>query len=692
MVELNKILTEGDVDSKFIPHLMKKLGYKNNDIYFKERFSFVQGSKKTTKEVDALIKLLGEIMFIIESKSPKNNLTEDNLKQADFYAFSLGAKYSLLTNSKRLILRGYDRHNKKKTIIDEKINDNSYEKVISILEDYIGINNVKRNSSFKIGLTKDIQSIERDFSIDLKKIHNIIRKRDKLDPNDSFSELSKLLFIKISEEHLNIKNRYTYSSFIEAKEKDMAKIYIEKIFSDAIIKFPKIFDNTEHINLSDNSIIEAIKILEKYDIFKLPIDIKGRAFESFLSSTLRGKGLGQFFTPRELVHFIIKSTKLKCDDIVLDLACGTGGFLIFAFNNMVELINKTPKNIITNKKKQIEHIRNNNFFGVDAEPKASRIAKMNMSIWGDGENVFRGNGLSNNSFNHVKYPFIDKKVDLILMNPPFGMDEDDNEILKLYNMSSYTKKTQSLFLERAIDLLRKNGRISMVIPNSILTSSENKLLRERIAKELNIKAIVSLPKFAFKVSGADVSTSIIFLDKETHKKDYVLLFDAEDIGYDAAGRSTRTKNYETDLDKISKMMKKNSFLNHELGIKINKKDFVKEKRWDPAFFILKKKLDNIGKKWVPLSTWINATSKSITPANDDPNGKYSILVVSNEKGIHVDPKKNYLDGVDIDIKYKIVKNKTISFNPYRVNVGSIGMVIDNQDTSQKYNFKCISYI
>lgn len=673
-IEFKNIITEGDVETKFVTKILSYLGFNDDNIFWKKTFKFKNGSKWETKEVDTYVEIDREKLLIIESKAPNVKL-DDGVSQADFYAFGLETRYSLITNSNQLILRGYSSNNKKINLIDTTISEQNFKFVLKNLYTYIGIDNIKRNIEIKID-NNEIET-EKNFITDLRKCHTIIRKNDKLDPNDAFKEMSKLLFIKISEESRlknKLSDRYSYKKFIESKKDDLQKVYINKIFKDMINKFPKIFDKNEQIELSDNSITEIVKILEKYDIFSLPIDIKGRAFESFLSNTLRGKGLGQYFTPRPIVEFMVNMIDFNIDDIVVDLACGTGGFLIAAFNKILKLINSTPKNIIKNKDEYINEIRFSNFFGIDAEPKAARTAKMNMAIWGDGENVYRGNGLSlkDNSFEEYRF---NSGVDVILMNPPFGQEETDKQILKMYNLSKNTKKTETLFIEKAIKLLNNNGRLAIVVPDTILTSDSNKETREFIFSNCRINSIVSLPKFAFKQSGADVQTSIIFLEKIKITKSYkIFLAKAENIGYSPSGKSTLKNNEKSDLELIMKQYR-NNIVDENKTMWIDSKSILAD-RWDSRYYIFYNEIDKIDKKLIKLDNYIEESGKLIDPTLN-PNDVFNILTITNDEGVILkqdDPNKFEVMGVEFTQKYKKVKTKDIVYNPYRVNVGSIDII------------------
>ena len=139
--------------------------------------------------------------------------------------------------------------------------------------------------------------------------------------------------------------------------------------------------------------------------------------------------------------------EVSLSDVLLDFSCGSGGFLINAYERMrgeVDLIpTGTLRRLGQTREALIEDIKNQQIFGIDAEPRAARTARMNMLLWGDGRCVTRGNALSDKDFSGEPYPiqpYDDKNeasgCSLILANPPFGAREKDMKVLKKYRFGS----------------------------------------------------------------------------------------------------------------------------------------------------------------------------------------------------------------------------------------------------------------
>ena len=262
---------------------------------------------------------------------------------------------------------------------------------------------------------------------------------------------------------------------------------------------------------------------------------------------MRGKALGQFFTPRSIVELGAALANIKVSeshiDKVLDGCCGTGGFLIEALQQMRNKIKINPKINEVKKKELIKQITNESLHGIDAalEPDLSKIARINMYLHNDGgSKVFRYDGLETNirpdkSDNNIIKNEIrelsknlkNNTFDVILTNPPFSMwyevnDEAQKEIVSSYELLKFNNsgkfrnrlRTSEMFIERYKDLLKPGGKLISVIDETILSSENYKYVRDYIKKYFLIHAIISLHGDAFQMSKARVKTALIYLIKK----------------------------------------------------------------------------------------------------------------------------------------------------------------------------------
>lgn len=699
--DLSTIRSESDVEIKVVLPILNLIGYENNDIIMRCPVTFNQGRQIITKEADMVLKKNGKNYIVIENKNPYEKIDDEVVAQLDSYAFGLSCKYGVICNGKNLIIRNYLDGNQKEEIYRSTIPELDFETLFVLIG--------KEDKIFDLAVNKimehSVQKQAKDFSTTLKRIHKNIRDIDKLDPTGAFDGWSKLLFMKIYEEKWTEKTgiiRFDYKTFIAQKKLDKAESFINDTFMETKKAFPKIFEDVnESIGLS----IEAIeKILEELDgqkLLDIPYDVKGQAFEIFLSSTFRGKGLGQFFTPRPVVNMMVNLVNPSINERFLDPACGTGGFLIRVYNDIVKKVNNLTKSELNNmhktKEELIEQIKENNFFGIDAEPRAAKTAKMNMIMWGDGENVYRGNGLDNWSKKGEKYPFGREDISLILANPPFGATEKDENILSNYSlyMDSKITKTECLFVERAINCLSAGGKLAIVLPDAILGSQSLVNVRELIKEKTIIKAIVSLPNHTFSVSGVQtINSSVVYLEKKSkanmNDNSYsIFMAVAQNIGYDPTGRPTVKNNQKTDLDLIVESY--NNYLNGKYNIdsdyfEIDNNSFVINSslikdRIDSRYYWFNHELNKRNFTRVPLSNYVEILNEKIDPIQF-PDTTFDILTVSNKYGIMLDeedPKKCNVPGEEFTQKYKVVHSGDIVYNPYRINVGSIGIVGEEYD-------------
>ncbi len=324
-------------------------------------------------------------------------------------------------------------------------------------EDLTNAKKIKELLSQTKAFTRD------EFSKLLSTCHNIIRNNDKLSPEAAFDEISKVLFIKIRYERDNtgtqIFSKEEFKKLREAYDKTKSKQslpFYQQLFERTKEDYAKddLFEPNDTIRIKEASFEAIVKELEVYNLSRTADDIKGIAFEKFLGKTFRGE-LGQFFTPRSIVDFMVALLDPEEGEAVCDPCCGSGGFLIKAF----EYVREKIENDIQNAKEQIKNqlfdeqynalsekkrlaideqvdkyftilnkeldttatdsrlklLSHDCIFGTDANPRMARTAKMNMIMHGDGHGgVHHHDGLLN--VNGI----FENRFDVILTNPPFG--------------------------------------------------------------------------------------------------------------------------------------------------------------------------------------------------------------------------------------------------------------------------------
>lgn len=744
--------SERDIETKLLqPLFSQTLGYPDKELKFAVPVKLTFGREKKTKEADLVAYRNGKPVIVVEAKKPTETL-QSGIDQVDSYAFALQTPYSVVTNGRGFILRGYYSFNSRINILEESVDDlkkDGWKK----LKDMISFASVLASISEKENKPVEISEEKiKDYRRFFRSVHNIIRDGDKLDPAASFDEMSKILFLKAAEDEWVKKKKsqpvLTLEKIEEWEKMDKGMDFVNTWFSEAANEFfPDVFNQEiAKINLSLDTLKEVLKATRNFHVKNGDVDVKGRAFEEFLPTQLRGKGLGQYFTPRPVVNFMTELAEISIHDVVVDFACGSGGFLINAFERMQRLVDQLPngtwQRLGVDKDDFMDDIKDQQLHGIDAEPRAARTAKMNMLMWGDGRRVVRGNALDIADFNGKQYEpheYDPKKKDsgctMILANPPFGSSEKKQDILRRYELGSRqtertSQKTEILFLEKGVKLLRPQGKMLIVIPQGILSNESYDYVRDFLHSEVEIRAIVSLPTHTFVQSGVQtVKTCVLYVQKFTEEKkrlydekmkgktieevrtmlrndpdfDYpIFMGTAEFIGYEPSGRSIKDKDEKTDLDLLLLDYQHQQILSRpdvdliefaksnydekplrridqvvrgtQKGLKTSfmVKLSQSEDRFDPPFYLMRYQAGNMLAAFEPLAGKIEKGGVRFQPTTEDEkDAEYPIVSVTNDGKVSLN---EYVKGEDFTQSYKRVQAGDIVYNPYRVNIGSIGVV------------------
>jgi type I restriction enzyme M protein len=433
---------------------------------------------------------------------------------------------------------------------------------------------------------------EDEFADLLQSCHNVIRNRESHDPTKAFDETAKILFVKVwVERELKAKRQRKNIFSVKFLESQVGDDPLNDLFSKTKAHYNKdaLFSEGEKINLRPETGKEIVRLLEKYNLSDTSEDIKGIAFERFLGRTFRGE-IGQFFTPRPIVEFMIRAIDPQEGDVICDPASGSGGFLIRFFEIVRQKIlsaadadyrafeakigsdeslsEEQKAALLLEKYQEIQlsidqkqkgsrlwHLANRCIYGTDKNDRMARTSKMNMIMHGDGHGgVHHWNGFLN--VNGI----FDGRFDAILTNPPFGAKVEYTEnileadinlpsdleqhyadvygqpyvrarerltaavnkpIVSLFDLPVGEKgsiKTEILFLERCLNLLKPGGRMGIVLPEGVLNNPSVEYVRLFIEDRGRLKAVISLPPETFVASGATVKTSLLFLRKFTEEE------------------------------------------------------------------------------------------------------------------------------------------------------------------------------
>lgn len=424
--------------------------------------------------------------------------------------------------------------------------------------------------------TQDLIAVSREeLRSAIRKCHQTLWEGGRRSPITAFGEFSKLVFIKYRDEKNPVLRSGEPYAFQRRDEEtaDALANRIRKLYREEQEKEPNVF--TESINIDPLVLAQCVEHLEGISLKETELDTKGVAFEEFMGSFFKGD-FGQYFTPRELIAFAVEILGPKQSDLILDPACGSGGFLLYALDHVRRQANEYHDTGTVEHFQFWHDFAQNNLFGIEINEELARVAKMNMIIHDDGHTNIIGQDALDfpDNIKEKNQHISEAKFDLILTNPPFGAvvkrTEKGDGYLDQFELMGYlgknyplfteitgsgddslksvksraSIKTEIAFLERIHAFLKPGtGRSAVVLPDGILTNSSLQGVRHWLLNHFQILAVVSLPSFAFSHYDAGVKASLVFLrrlaDGEIIADDTpIFMALAENIGYDSTGRKT----------------------------------------------------------------------------------------------------------------------------------------------------------
>lgn len=382
-----------------------------------------------------------------------------------------------------------------------------------------------------------------------RRCHNYIAGNQGLQKPQAFWEFLKLIFCKIHDERHNDEVEFYAGANERHGVNGPLKVQkrIEALFEQVQDDYPTIFKASEGIELKPVVLAYLVSQLQMYSLLESDIDVKGRAYEEIVGSNLRGDR-GEFFTPRNICSMAVSMLNPSEKQLILDPACGTGGFLITAMNHVIEKIHTAevakwgdkPERAETAIRERIKKFAGQFIVGLDFNPELVKASKMNMVMNNDGAGgLFQANSLEPPI---VWDPNLRKRglignVDLIFTNPPFGskIPVTDMAILEQYDLGhswSYDKASdrwtmggqvqksqppEILFIERCIKLLKPGiGRAAIVLPDGILGSPGLGYVRDWILRNAKILASIDLHPDTFQPF-VSVQTSILVIQRKTQE-------------------------------------------------------------------------------------------------------------------------------------------------------------------------------
>lgn len=325
---------------------------------------------------------------------------------------------------------------------------------------------------------------------------------------DYLTQLTYILFLKMDDEReaygfeSSIPEGYKWQDLLELSGEDLVDKYEEIL--DELAKKDGLIGTifTKASNKIDRPVLLAkvIEMVASENWYMMEGDLKGAIYESILEKNGQDKksGAGQYFTPRALIKAMVDVIDPKITETVADPACGTGGFLLAAYEHM-----KPQSKEIAKQKFLKEHA----FFGADNTPLVVTLASMNLylhDIGTESSPIVCQDSLIDKS---------DKMFDVILANPPFGTRPQGS--VEVYaNRPEFVKTSdnQVNFLQHIMSIVKTGGRVAVVLPDNVLTDGgATAKVREKLLKDFNLHTILRLPTGIFYANG--VKTNVLFFEK-----------------------------------------------------------------------------------------------------------------------------------------------------------------------------------
>ncbi|MFA5423328.1 MAG: N-6 DNA methylase [Phycisphaerae bacterium] len=592
--------SEAQVETRLLAPLFSDLGYPASAILPKKKLKPLvihDGVKTMPKEVDfLLLRPDKSAKVVVDAKVPNEDIFK-HWGQVASYALSYNRnkkdeeriKWLLISNGHITCLF---KHDSNTPIVTLKLSD-----FTSGSPPYVSLRGQIKYHGVSIAPSKNTLQFESIVPEKLNRLfqeaHDYVWKKEKLHPVDAFFEFCKFIFLKIREdkkrEVLDDIESYKLpmtTDWLNAQSKTSAHPVRDVLFQqlrndleDSVKRGEKrrIFDLNETLKLSAGTCKELIRRFEKINLSSIDEDLNGRMFEVFLNAAVRGKALGQYFTPRSVVDFMTRiglyGVDVATPPRIIDACCGTGGFLIEAMAHLLSSLRNDTRFNRREKEERRNRICNEMLFGVDANERVARIARINMYLHGDGgSHIFCADGLDREQL--ISDDMADERrselkeylkavrtetdgFDLVLTNPPFSMsyqrkNEDEERILSQREIANgrSSAKSNSLFLDRYHEILKCGGEMLIVIDDTVLNGDTCVEERKWILDKFIVLGVHSLPFNAFFKAQANIKTSILHLRKKKNGKDvqgHVFMSISNNIGHDNGLNDTPERNNLPDI-------------------------------------------------------------------------------------------------------------------------------------------------
>ncbi len=380
-------------------------------------------------------------------------------------------------------------------------------------------------------------------------------------------QIINMIFCKIYDERFTkMDDEVTFRVGINENSETVSK-RIKNLFAKVKSKYNEVIEVADEIKLDDMSIKYVVGELQSYCLIDTERDVVADAFEVFIQYALKG-GQGQFFTPRNVVKLMVELVKPQPNEIVIDPACGSGGFLVESMRYMWRILEKQALDYgwneiaLEEEKKScaIKYIK-----GIEKDSFLAKVTKAYMAILGDGKGgIFCEDALLKPS----EWKIATQQsiglghFDVLLANPPFGKDikvtgedklkqyelaykwkTEDGKFIKT-NILKKEEAIQIIYIERCLSLLNDGGRMGLIIPETYFHAPSTKYILQFLLKGNNVMWLVDLPHNTFRPHN-NAKCVIIVLQKGRPQQEVINMAVAEQMGHDHQGKEMFRWNNET---------------------------------------------------------------------------------------------------------------------------------------------------